>query len=110
MRISYWSSDVCSSDLFVALDRLHRFASTVPQRRADEGGTIARRPSAVQFGVGLGRLCCGGHRTREERGTEQAQQITADRRTPAAGPFWRDPTRRGEIGRASCRGKVCQYV
>src|SRR3546814_1036068 len=99
MRISDWSSDVCSSDLlrleradigldlgidageFVALDRLHRFASTVPQRRAGEGGTIARRPSAVQFGVGLGRLCCGGHRTREERGTEQAQQIRSEEHT-----------------------------
>src|SRR3546814_13313703 len=42
---------------FVALDRLHRFASTVPQRRAGEGGTIARRPSEIGRASGRERVC-----------------------------------------------------
>src|SRR3546814_2324024 len=60
MRISDWSSDVCSSDLSLASYRAARplrlvgkKAMSVPVdarcqgRRAGEGGTPARRPSAI---------------------------------------------------------------
>src|SRR3546814_2536720 len=83
MRISDWSSDVCSSDLSAAaagavagtLRRLARHR--LPPARARRGGD--RLPGAVARGRG-----CAGRR----------------------GPR----RRHGEIGRASCRERVCQYV
>src|SRR3546814_2902118 len=74
MRISDWSSDVCSSDLIVdALDPLGKHPAAPRIKRCgfgmiarDDGARVAR-----QF---------GGVRAREE------------------------------IGRASCRERVCQYV
>src|SRR3546814_7929228 len=68
MRISDWSSDVCSSDL--------------PDRP-----------------------CAGG----------PGRDADRSRRRPRPGPGHRSrrgacPSRRGEIGRASCRERVCQYV
>src|SRR3546814_6137970 len=68
MRISDWSSDVCSSDLSQALP-------AEPECLADPG-TL---PGA------LGR---GADRSLSRRG----------------------PAHAGEIGRASCRERVCQYV
>src|SRR3546814_3511351 len=72
MRISDWSSDVCSSDL-----PAHPGTRQLPQPGA-------ARPSA------------GAERERKTGGTRG--RIGRDRRTA------------GEIGRASCRGRVCQYV
>src|SRR3546814_2760960 len=68
MRISDWSSDVCSSDLFVyrgALVREDEVRETV----------VTRQPHDP---VGLDLECIGRNA--------------------------------GEIGRASCRERVCQYV
>src|SRR3546814_8330840 len=75
MRISDWSSDVCSSDLALAgrwhLPHRHRGRSPAPERRHVRAGRGAR----------------------EETG-------------------WQDPDLRGrgQIGRASWRERVCQYV
>src|SRR3546814_17406657 len=94
MRISDWSSDVCSSDL-------------KPDRAAEEeddppGGKARQDRDAVE------RTC--RRSAEDERGDEQAdtrrdrlpQQIDADR--PPA------PLRRAhEIGRASCRERMYQY-
>src|SRR3546814_943637 len=79
MRISDWSSDVCSSDL-----------SSLPSGKAvgneqQPSGDVA----ALQSAVRLGRL---GER----------QGPGKDRRNPSR--------REQEIGRASCRERVCQYV
>src|SRR3546814_7268815 len=70
MRISDWSSDVCSSDL---------------GRRRLRAGRDGHRP-------GL-------------RGTEaaRAQRLEGRRHRPVG-------AERGQIGRASCRESVCQYV
>src|SRR3546814_3386788 len=81
MRISDWSSDVCSSDLllpliFHARDRLRR-----------DGGP------AFQI---LGRDARQG----------RAAHLIALRLPRLA----RDPQHRRQIGRASCRERVCQYV
>src|SRR3546814_10525222 len=81
MRISDWSSDVCSSDLGLganppmddALDPWH------PDARR---GHAARCPRA---------LC------REAPGDVRDDRVRAD-------------ARRAQIGRASCRERVCQYV
>src|SRR3546814_11975342 len=82
MRISDWSSDVCSSDLQPAQpanaadfrdDRL-----AILDRVADEGKSMDRDAAAFQ---------------RFDR-----QQAVVDR------------AEAGEIGRASCRERVCQYV
>src|SRR3546814_6069067 len=81
MRISDWSSDVCSSDLFAHLAR-------------DPG-----KPPRVEL---PGRAVVG------------LDRIAALDRFPSGG----QPARLGgrvqhvshEIGRASCRERVCQYV
>src|SRR3546814_16221116 len=89
MRISDWSSDVCSSDL-LGLDD------------ADIGflyGTAFAVFYAL-FGVPLGRLA----------------EVVDDHLRPAPRPFERigaaEPAAGAgpdEIGRASCRERVCQY-
>src|SRR3546814_3046715 len=77
MRISDWSSDVCSSDL---------------GRRRPVGGGLPAVPA---------RLWSDGAATRpRSRGLTPAWQA---RPRPAS-------VRRDELGRASCRERVCQYV
>src|SRR3546814_6046283 len=75
MRISDWSSDVCSSDLMGTPVGRNPLISLISGRRAG------------RLWVPLGRRPGRGSRTR-----------TYDPR------FWR------QIGRASCRERVCQYV
>src|SRR3546814_8887499 len=87
MRISDWSSDVCSSDLaeeiqLEAFDPADRDAGITAQRHPEAGaGRGPAVPSAVI------RIVLA------DRGGRQA---------PA--------DLRHEIGRASCRERVCQYV
>src|SRR3546814_2450477 len=80
MRISDWSSDVCSSDL----DDRALFFHIV-----DEPPDTARRARAIgaaeRVVVGAGAALDRGARNLDERGEH-------------------------EIGRASCRERVCQYV
>src|SRR3546814_12683094 len=76
MRISDWSSDVCSSDLLVAL-----------LQRCD--------------GQSAALLEAWLDRTQPADWREQAAAMAAG--DASAG-------RDGEIGRASCRERVCQYV
>src|SRR3546814_6862531 len=84
MRISDWSSDVCSSDLpqdfETALAQLESLVSQV------ESGTLPLDQSltAYEQGVELAKIC--------QRRLDQAEQQVK------------------EIGRASCRERVCQYV
>src|SRR3546814_4967873 len=83
MRISDWSSDVCSSDLILI-------------RRKD-------RKNAKQK-IGIGR------RVRSRDPTEvDAGIVTLVRLGDGRGRDKRDGGD-GEIGRASCRERVCQYV
>src|SRR3546814_14982276 len=117
MRMSDWSSDVCSSDLLDDLIRrplghlhegeavddldgtdlasLHaRLAGDGPDQvlGADPGdapGAHEQPGHPVRAGAGPGRLATGGW-------------------APAAGSAV--VGRRLELGRASCRERVCQYV
>src|SRR3546814_16703654 len=83
MRISDWSSDVCSSDL-LAIQSLAGAAT--------EGGIAAR---SDRFAGKAGR----------QEGAVPRMAVV-DRATEIQP---RHPARR-EIGRASCRERVCQYV
>src|SRR3546814_4747977 len=79
MRISDWSSDVCSSDL-----RLVRVFRPGPRAREKPAGLSPPR----------GCPLAGGR---------------ASRARPAS-KFARALPLLGEIGRAACRARVCQYV
>src|SRR3546814_13135338 len=115
MRISDWSSDVCSSDLRRAAFGL---------RRRDGG--IVQAPSRHRT---LGRL--HGGRGVERRGEEasfqalpgnqasdgpvgQCHPVAGMQNDIAVGDLVLDiPHQRvesAELGRASCRARVCQYV
>src|SRR3546814_1330356 len=81
MRISDWSSDVCSSDLVDLI------------KRAEPGELLAHAVDVEVAHVALPQA------DRLERDLETHRDIR-----PA--PSIRPP----EIGRASCRERVCQYV
>src|SRR3546814_8864589 len=74
MRISDWSSDVCSSDLLC-----HRWIGLVERLRLERLPRCAALLLALTLGLS---------------DIAQAQEL----------PLWE------EIGRATCRERVCQYV
>src|SRR3546814_9825886 len=82
MRISDWSSDVCSSDLPLV----------EPAREGREGQ-----------GDRAGKVLDGTFR--RARGNAHPGDDQSDPR-----PFVERAERPGKIGRASCRERVCQYV
>src|SRR3546814_8176941 len=86
MRISDWSSDVCSSDLTI-LRRL------VGKARAD----LVAGGEDDFAGLGVDDV---------ERGLRTAPVFDHERHAPAVFGALEDE----EIGRASCRARVCQYV
>src|SRR3546814_16083160 len=85
MRISDWSSDVCSSDLPAARRRADRDRLHLGHRRGHVGDRRERRDA-------LDRVVA-----RDDRGQPEI----------GIGGDGRDML---EIGRASCRERVCQYV
>src|SRR3546814_14722379 len=91
MRISDWSSDVCSSDLTAA-----RFQAGVGRRRRR-----SRDSHRCGYQSVLRRWRSEGvHAGRQLR--DERERSLGDR-----GSAYDHPT---EIGRASCRERVCQYV
>src|SRR3546814_9205075 len=82
LRISDWSSDVCSSDL----------------RRGRRGGDDLLRLCRLRRGLDRGR------------GNQEPATQRADRVDRLAAVLHRLLHSRREIGRASCRERVCQYV
>src|SRR3546814_5981866 len=83
MRISDWSSDVCSSDLV----RLEAF---VVLAHDDQVDVVVQ---AADAGIGAGRAHVG----------KEIEVLAQDRMRV-------DRLRQLQIGRASCRERVCQYV
>src|SRR3546814_4446128 len=80
MRISDWSSDVCSSDLFVGEDAIqHTPKGENVKLTLGQAFDVTARPKQTDF-VRL-----------SDRSFEAAYEIE-------------------KIGRASCRERVCQYV
>src|SRR3546814_11806744 len=100
MRISDWSSDVCSSDLAV-----------VPEGTADralQSASLARAVLLVQHGAADPRLVRrAGPLQSDLRAACHAVPQAADR---VALALCTRLELRPEIGRASCRERVCQYV
>src|SRR3546814_5598611 len=86
VRISDWSSDVCSSDLGVRDRQLAAGAARDPLVGVQAGERTAR--SDVDE----------ARRVRQLRARVGKRQLVGDRRAPS------------EIGRASCRERVCKYV
>src|SRR3546814_4630813 len=82
MRISDWSSDVCSSDLILAVGQFN----SVPHREIDPRITLAR-----DIAVAVA-----------------SKPTVVSGRWPAAVDHGEPPC--AQIGRASCRVRVCQYV
>src|SRR3546814_5020705 len=103
MRISDWSSDVCSSDLLLC--------AAIMSRKQCPLGDEPWRVRDIQFDdpqVGVGASApvdIGGAGRRIGRfiGADRFPYITAGQRES---PF----EQRAENGRASCRGRVLQYV
>src|SRR3546814_2068275 len=86
MRISDWSSDVCSSDLTAVVPGLGP-GTHWHQHRGHDTRLSHQRLGLEALHVRNGEIVFG----RVEQATERAFQ-------------------RIEIGRASCRERVCQYV
>src|SRR3546814_15674995 len=103
MRISDWSSDVCSSDLYAA-SMIAAWASRyLPPLVADlPQMEVAQGVSASETGAGALQL--------EIRSGEH--RLLADEPVSVGGlGSGMSPSELvAEIGRASCRERVCQYV
>src|SRR3546814_20178062 len=140
MRISDWSSDVCSSDLTERTRLFHRSASATltltPAWRLSTGSAAARLPEGTSNARSSAAIACAGRaiaapatnrerkprvisahqhpaialplgqRSREGRELGHCPRAIAiyDQRAPKAEPFGI------EIGKASCRERVGQYV
>src|SRR3546814_10782603 len=98
MRISDWSSDVCSSDL----DQRDRAA----RRLAESGEALLGEVAQGRARKAAGFVRVGAFERRTgDRGVGDDQRVEA-----LVGGDARDVVDIGEIGRASCRERVCQYV
>src|SRR3546814_12228466 len=98
MRISNWGSDVCASDLTAspattATDPPSRrtTATAFKMHAGSPNGAIMIRNTLLALACAVGLLA-----------TAQIAQAADAPQRAQAGP--------GEIGRASCRERVCQYV
>src|SRR3546814_18058339 len=109
MRISDWSSDVCSSDLLVAV-RPNGQEDT-PQLQIDVDQAAAGAHGLTQADVNdIIATAWGGAYVNDfiDRGRVKTVYVQADdpfRKAPEDLERWYV-----KIGRASCRERVCQYV
>src|SRR3546814_16497660 len=101
MRISDWSSDVCSSDLDVAAE-VRRLAGEVWTKLALPGAFPADK---VILEPGYAGAAYGLPTTAMKDAVQRTAQLEG---------LLLDPVYSGKamaaIGRASCRDRVCQYV
>src|SRR3546814_5774294 len=100
MRISDWSSDVCSSDLVKPIRRLARAAESFGKGQEvrdfkPEGATEVRQAADAFINM-RNRI-----KRQIQQRTEMLAGVSHDLRTPLT---------RMKIGRASCRERVCLYV
>src|SRR3546814_5974675 len=96
MRISDWSSDVCSSDLNSRAQecccQAHARVETHQETMPDLSHPTSRVLDVITF--------LAGHPTEEFSLADIAQQTAMSKAS----------AHRVQIGRASCRARVCQYV
>src|SRR3546814_16032650 len=110
MRISDWSSDGCSSDL--AGDGVGgRDGDAEPGRRKEHDRAARLRAEALMGGE-AGDL--GAHGVDDAPAAQQRPEahrgLARDHHPEGHVEFAAEQTLRDEIGRASCRDRVCQYV
>src|SRR3546814_11802971 len=116
MRISDWSSDVCSSDLFEDLERIEQHPGRVEQHIADPAAEddADRRVKDEIVGMALGHRRAGLFEQLEqippadEDAADIGERIPAQDRVPANRE--QNGIAAEEIGRASRRERVGQYV
>src|SRR3546814_12157942 len=116
MRISDWSSDVCSSDLYIREPRPHRWAVW----------GVALALTWLIFS-GIEQYLIPYEKPKAQiiyfenwKATRSAEEIRADwvaramettrRNAEKRAEYQRFADSLGKIGRASCRERVCQYV
>src|SRR3546814_15840302 len=98
MRISDWSSDVCSSDL-----ALENWRESNPNPEAAAPPEAVRERLKTVYGSSYSDEIDGRS---DDQVLEMASLLTNG--VPMATPVFDGA--REEIGRASCRERVCQYV
>src|SRR3546814_18749164 len=105
MRISYWSSDVCSSDLTLA----EIFTYTITDGDGDPATTtLTITINGANDGITINGLAvAGGEEIVDEDDLPGGSSPDAAALTPT-GDFAIDAP--DEIGRTSCRESVCKYV
>src|SRR3546814_18024297 len=116
MRISDWSSDVCSSDLIHSL--VQQVAGTTTQlsglvgavasqAQRSEQAMADQRSEIDQVATAINEMSAAAHEVAmsAQRAAEAAQQT--DQQGVAAKQVVDQSI---QIGRASCRARVCQYV
>src|SRR3546814_2181810 len=97
MRISDWSSDVCSSDLYLAREQREIASRGAVRLALDDARRVER---TAHHGIGIAALFArDGDGVGGGGGDAQFEQRGFARHHGAQ-----------EIGRASCRERVCQYV
>src|SRR3546814_15467799 len=107
MRISDWSSDVCSSDLGLGagsrpeVGRAAAEESIAQVEEALDGAHMCFVAAGLGGGTGTGAAPVIAKAARD-RGILTVGVVTK--------PFTCEGQRRMQIGRASCRERVCQYV
>src|SRR3546814_13482845 len=115
MRISDWSSDVCSSDLLAVLGGVTALPGLLEQR-----GELAWTGGALAVTIDEGRLVRIGsadlrrRQRREDRPSAggqvrgEAEADVGDQRRPAGGPFpdHVEDVAAVRLGRAACRESV----
>src|SRR3546814_14832572 len=106
MRMSDWSSDVCSSDLPA---RRHGDA---PERPRGDLRALAGGEEGREALCGEARVFLGSQERIDSRRKERPPCPVKPTTTAATFRTARPPctSRTAEIGRASCRERVCQYV
>src|SRR3546814_11944918 len=125
MRISDWSSDVCSSDLLV-----EEAAGCKPQLRSPAlrlarvrqpqlflgagDADVEQAPLLVQAAlVEAGLVRQGAVLDADDEHVAELQplgRVQAHQPPLVAGPVLVGVGEQGELGRAACRERVCQYV
>src|SRR3546814_16018772 len=117
MRISDWSSDVCSSDLGLAvlqaLDRLRdqfgMLEHVIVHDRLDPGAVVAGQPR-LHREQDAGADQRGKHEQPRQREAALRQARDHWRRRWSSSAFWAVKAMSCAIGRAWCRERVCPYV
>src|SRR3546814_13897817 len=108
MRMSDWSSDVCSSDLQRLQGLLRQAAQLAAQDKQAEV-SLADGAGDIEVVAGLQRAAVEHSRAGDRAQGGQAERHRARRRGGVAA-VERDVVARLTIGRASCRERGCQYV